>query len=124
MPQVDIKQLQLASHLLVKLQSLLAQYVPTAEVWVYGSRVTSNAHEGSDLDLVLRQPDDLSQDVPGWVELKEALQDSLLPILVDVHLWSRLPVSFHVNIEAAYVVIQPRCEVAQRNSAEIRKAGV
>jgi uncharacterized protein len=57
--------------------------------------------------LVLRQRIDLSQDVQGWDALKHALQESDLPMLVDVHLWSRLPPAFHANIEAAYVVLQP-----------------
>jgi hypothetical protein len=63
------------------------------------------AHGGSDLDIVLRDPSDPTQDVAGWLELKEALQASALPMLVDVHLWSRLPEAFHRNIEAGYVVL-------------------
>ncbi|MBU2393339.1 MAG: hypothetical protein KKH70_08350 [Gammaproteobacteria bacterium] len=41
-----------------------------------------------------------------WYELKEALQQSTLPILVDVHDWALLPKSFHSNIEDEYVVLQ------------------
>ncbi len=88
------------------LQTLLAEEVPHAEVWAYGSRVTGGAHEGSDLDLVLRHPADLTQEVPGWINLQEALQNSALPMLVDLHLWSRLPEAFQRNIEAGYVVLQ------------------
>lgn len=77
-----------------------------AEVWAYGSRVRGCAHEGSDLDLVLRHPQDLERDVEGWLELKEALQESMLPILVEVHLWARPPKAFHGEIEQAYVVLQ------------------
>jgi uncharacterized protein len=62
--------------------------------------------DASDLDLVLRHPQDLSQDVQGVSALREALQARHLPILVDVHLWSRLPVGFHAQIEQAYVEIQ------------------
>ena len=32
--------------------------------------------------------------------------ESPLPMLVDVHLWSRLPASFHPEIERSYVVVQ------------------
>lgn len=106
MPQVELLQLQLSNTQLAELQALLRRYVPHADVWVYGSRVTAMAHEGSDLDVVLRHPTDLSQDVEGWDELKYAIQDSSLPILVDIHLWSRLPTAFHREIENAYVVIQ------------------
>lgn len=106
MPALDVSRLQLPDKYLHTLQTLLTEYVPQAEVWAYGSRVTGGAHEGSDLDLVLRNPADLKQDVEGWFELREALQDSDLPILVDVHLWSRLPKAFHPNIEAGYVVVK------------------
>jgi predicted nucleotidyltransferase len=111
MPQLELARLQLSAAHLAVLQSLLAEYVPIAEVWAYGSRVTGGAHEGSDLDLVLRHPQDLKQEVPDWFELKEALQDSRLPMLVELHLWPRVPVSFHAEIERAYVVIQAGGEV-------------
>ena len=88
------------------MKALLAHKVPQAEVWAYGSRVNGGAHEGSDLDLVLRNPTDLTQDVDGWIELQEALQESALPFLVEVQLWSRLPNAFHRNIEAGYVLVQ------------------
>jgi predicted nucleotidyltransferase len=106
MPQLELSNLQLSQKHLQILQALLLQWVPHAEVWAYGSRVTGGAHEGSDLDLVLRNLVDLTQDVVGWVELNEALQNSMLPMLVEVHLWSRLPEAFYRNIEASYVVVQ------------------
>jgi uncharacterized protein len=106
MPQVELARLQLAPPQLTQLQALLAAHVPAAEVWAYGSRVAGSAHEGSDLDLVLRNPQNLSQDAEGWPELKEALQDSPLPMLVEIHLWPRLPTAFHAEIERAYVVVQ------------------
>ncbi|MBT9504348.1 MAG: nucleotidyltransferase domain-containing protein [Burkholderiaceae bacterium] len=100
------RRLQLEPRHLEVLRSLLMQHVPKAEVWAYGSRVTGNSHEGSDLDLVLRDPLDLTLDVAGWNELQAALQDSPLPMLVEAHLWSRLPASFRPNIEQSHVVIQ------------------
>ena len=106
MPQLELSALQLRPVDLAALRELLARHCPQAEVWAYGSRVTGGAHDTSDLDLVLRNPSDLSQDVEGWDRLNEALQASDLPMLVDVHLWSRLPQAFHANIEAAYVVLQ------------------
>lgn len=106
MPALELTQLQLPKQHLHALQALLKEQVPHAEVWAYGSRVNGGAHEGSDLDIVLRYPADLTQDVEGWFELKEALQNSRLPMLVEVHLWSRLPIAFHRNIEAGYVVVQ------------------
>lgn len=107
MPQVEASQLQISASQLAELRRLLQHYVPHAEVWAYGSRVTGTAHEGSDLDLVLRNPSDIVRDVEGWAELKEAVQASSLPMLVDIHLWSRMPSAFQAEIERAYVVLQP-----------------
>ena len=106
MPRSDLAQLDLSPRHLALLRDILAHHVPDAEVWAYGSRVLGTAHEGSDLDLVMRHPDDLGKDVANWPALQEALQASPLPMLVDVHLWSRLPASFHPEIERSYVVVQ------------------
>jgi predicted nucleotidyltransferase len=106
MPKIDLSHLQLKAQHLQQVQQVLQTHVPDAEVWAYGSRVNGTAQECSDLDVVLRHAQDDSRDVDGWFELKEALQDSTLPILVEVHLWPRLPASFHANIEKNYVVLQ------------------
>ncbi|WGE31446.1 nucleotidyltransferase domain-containing protein [Actinobacillus genomosp. 2] len=87
-------------HLSVILQ-ILAENVPLAEVWAYGSRVNGNGHEGSDLDLVVKGEADLAQ-------LRKAFQSSLLPMLVDIHLWEQIPSNFHTNIQANYVVLQEK----------------
>ena len=41
--------------------ALLRTFVPAAQVWAYGSRISGKAHEGSDLDLVLRNPSALDK---------------------------------------------------------------
>ena len=106
MPPLDPSCLRLAPTHLHTLQALLARYAPSAVAWAYSSRVTGGAHEGSDLDLALRNSTDPAQPVEGWLELKTALQESDLPILVDVHLWAYLPDAFHRVIEQGYVVVQ------------------
>jgi uncharacterized protein len=106
MPQVELSELQISATQLAELRGLLQRHVPHAEVWAYGSRITGMAHEGSDLDLVLRHPTDLTKDIEGWGALKDAVQESSLPMLVDIHLWSHLPSSFHREVENAYVVLQ------------------
>lgn len=88
------------------LRKLLKIHVPDAEVWAYGSRVKGQSHAASDLDLVLRNPTDLSRPQEYFYDLKEALSDSEIPILVDVLDWSRLPESFHAVIEKLHVVVQ------------------
>lgn len=105
MPQVELARLDLPQRVLAALQALLAAHVPDAEIWAYGSRVSGGGHQGSDLDLVLR-PSDGGEEAAGWLDLKEAVQQSSIPIIIDIHLWSHLPPSFHREIEREYVVLQ------------------
>lgn len=106
MPQVDLAHLDLSPAHLKILQQLLVRYVPGVEVWAYGSRVNATAHEGSDLDLVLRYPSDAESEMGDCLDLKEALQESTLPMRVEMHLWSHLPSTFYPEIERRYIVLQ------------------
>ena len=87
------------------IEALLHEHVPDAEVWAYGSRVTGENHDGSDLDLVVRGPE-LEPSGDGFFQLLEAIEKSNIPILVQGHDWARLPESFHRQIEREYVVLQ------------------
>jgi predicted nucleotidyltransferase len=87
------------------LLEILEQCVPTAEVWAYGSRVNGESHEGSDLDLVVRNPGQLNQPQKNLARLREALTESNLPILVEVMDWARVPESFRREIEQRHAVI-------------------
>src|SRR5688572_13598782 len=78
--------LELPAEDLGILRRILAQYAPRSQVWAFGSRVTGGGHAGSDLDLVVRYPEGAC--APKLAELRSALSDSDLPILVDVHDWS------------------------------------
>ena len=98
--------LDLPQKHLQQVQALLREYAPDAEVWAYGSRVTGGGHEASDLDLVLRNPDDLREESHALYDLKEAFTESDLPIRVDIMDWARIPESFHREIERAHVVVQ------------------
>lgn len=73
MPRIELASLQLAPHYLDLLRELLRTYVPHTQVWAYGSRVTGGAHEGSDLDLVLRNPVQLSASCDGLLALNPKL---------------------------------------------------
>ena len=113
MPPPEPDRLALGPRHLDELRALLRRHVPDAEVWAFGSRVAGGAHEGSDLDLVLRHASNLSAPVPGWADLREALQTSTLPMLVEVHDWSQLPASFHAEIERRFVAIASPRAVAR-----------
>ena len=95
-----------------QLKALLDEHVPGVEVWAYGSRVNSESHEGSDLDLALRGPA-LEPLDGGFYDLLEAIEKSNIPILVQAHDWAMLPESFHREIERDYVVVQQGAEPKQ-----------
>jgi len=75
------------------------------EVWAYGSRVSGEAHEGSDLDLVVRTPNLDKLPVDVLMQLKDKIQQSNIPILVELFDWARLPTGFHKNILAQHAVL-------------------
>lgn len=106
MPKLDPSALQLPATYMAMLRPLLQQHVPQAEVWAYGSRVSGEHYEASDLDLVVRNPSDLKQVTDGIWDLQDALIASDIPIQVQVVDWARIPASFHAEIEAGYVVMQ------------------
>jgi uncharacterized protein len=107
MPELPPQKLDLHPDHLKILCTLLLQYLPDSEIWAYGSRVNGNGHDASDLDLVVRQPNNLEQQTREIDELQDALSESNLPIRVELVDWARIPVSFHREIEHAYVVVQP-----------------
>jgi type I restriction enzyme S subunit len=85
------------------LVDLVRQYIPGVAVWAYGSRVKWTARPNSDLDLVVFTAPDQIQLVS---ELKNALAESELPFLVDLHVWDEIPERFREIISGEYVVIQ------------------
>jgi uncharacterized protein len=88
-----------------RLITFLEIYLPDVEVWAYGSRVNGRSHDGSDLDLVLRSPELTPIDIDKLSALDEALRESNIPIIIEVRDWTRLPESFHSEIESNYVVV-------------------
>lgn len=75
------------------------------EVWAYGSRVSGDAHEGSDLDLVLRTPDLKKLPMDVFMNLKEKIQESNIPIVAELFDWAGLPEIFHANMLARHEVL-------------------
>ncbi|MCY4354419.1 MAG: restriction endonuclease subunit S [Truepera sp.] len=99
------KQLALPHHYRQQLELLLREHLPRVEVWAYGSRVNGQSHDGSDLDLVLRSPDLQQIPTDSLASFSEALRESAIPFLVEVHDWARLPESFHPEIEREHLVL-------------------
>ena len=82
---------------------LTGKHLPGIEVWAYGSRVRGNPRRYSDLDLVafIRQGQAAKAD-----GLREAFEESDLPIRVDLFLWDELPETFHEQIREQYAILQ------------------
>jgi predicted nucleotidyltransferase len=100
-----VASLDLRPELLAMVQKILATYLPEAEIIAYGSRVTGTAHEGSDLDLVARDPRKPMIPVGNLGEVRDAFSESNLPILVDIFDWAQIPDSFREEIERSGVVV-------------------
>ncbi len=87
------------------LEGLFREHLLGVEVWAYGSRVNGKSHPGSDLDLVLRAPGLKEIDSLKLYNLKEALEESNIPFLVEARDWVELPKSFHQEIERNYIIL-------------------
>lgn len=79
------------------LKQIFDTYCKNAEIWAYGSRVNGDCHSGSDdLDLVVvsyNEPD------KNLSELKQLINESDIPILVDISEFDTLPKSFQNEIQ-------------------------
>ena len=85
-------------------QTILKKFVPTHEVWAFGSRAKWTAKEYSDLDLCIISKTPLRFSTLGLLE--EAFDDSDLPYKVDVVDWATTSESFRKIIEQDKVVVQ------------------
>ncbi len=73
------------------------------EIWAYGSRVSGDSHEGSDLDIIIRSKNKV--DFNQFLRFREEIINSNIPILVDANLWEKIPQSFQKNILDTYEII-------------------
>lgn len=85
------------------LKNILKEFCPNSEVYAYGSRINGRAHDGSDLDLTIKNfPKD-----KYLFELKEIFSNSNITFLIDVNLYDDLPQSFKDEIDKNNVKIYP-----------------
>ena len=101
MPQID-----LSSHDLNVVCKILKTYASDYTVLAFGSRVKGNAKKYSDLDLAIMTQQPLS--FSKMAILKEAFDESDLPIRVDVVDWTETSETFRKIIEQDKVVIQEK----------------
>lgn len=76
-----------------------------SKILAFGSRVNGEAHDTSDLDLVIIANDKSKIDLDDFLNFKESLQKSNIPIIVQVLDWYRIPESFHKNILSNYELL-------------------
>ena len=84
--------------------AILAEHVPECEVRAFGSRATWTARDYSDLDLAVVGEGPL--DWRTLSKLKEAFEESDLPMRVDVLDWHATSESFRKVIERDYVALR------------------
>lgn len=94
--------LNVKQEYLNELKNIFSNYCPKAEIWAYGSRLTNDCHSGSDLDLTVKTFNDENKYL---YELKELLNDSDIPFLIDINIFDNLPQSFQDEILKNYVKI-------------------
>lgn len=85
-------------------REILQKYVPTYEVWAFGSRVNGNVKPYSDLDLAVIAAEPL--DLQTYADLIDAFSESNLPWKVDIVDWATTSDNFRQIILQKYLVIQ------------------
>lgn len=100
MPQLNLEPIYLS-----QIKAIVKQWQPELEVWAYGSRVNGTSHEASDLDLVVRNPNNLDNPIDNVSEIRQLFRESDLPFLVDVMDWACLSENFHKEIIKQYVIV-------------------
>jgi predicted nucleotidyltransferase len=98
--------LQIPETWQVLLKKIHADYAPDFQVWVFGSRATGTARSGSDLDLYLRHPDDITP-CSTLADIRNALSESNLPIFVDVFDFVSLPAYMKEEVIKTAVCLFP-----------------
>ena len=80
------------------IQRILCQQVPQAQVFAFGSRVSGTPRKYSDIDLAIALPQPLG--LRRLRQLKDAFEDSDLPICVDIVDWSLADPDFKAAVKA------------------------
>ena len=94
--------LNVKEEYLKELKDIFTKYCPKAEIWAYGSRVKNDCHSGSDLDMVVKA---FNEDNKHLCELKDLLNESDIPFLIDIQDFEKLPKYFQDEIKKEYVRI-------------------
>lgn len=115
--------LDLPRKCLAELFDIIQAHAPQMEVLLYGSRISGRAHAASDLDLVIRNPRAPDEPFPGLGALREAITESTIPILVDIHDWALLPAAFRRDIAANNLPFAPAEHSQAAHRAQLEGKG-
>lgn len=96
--------INLKQEYLNELNQIFQKYCPNAEIWAYGSRINGDSHSGSDLDLTVKS---FNEDNKYLSDLKDLLNDSDIPFLIDITEYDKLPETFQKEIKNGYIKIYP-----------------
>ena len=97
--------IDLADQHLLLVKKILLNYLPSARVSVFGSRVKGTAKKFSDLDLSVNNSGPI--DLKVLADLEEAFAESDLPIKVDIVDWHRISEAFQQHINEQAVILRP-----------------
>ena len=95
--------IDLSAEHLRTVRDIVRSHLPGVSVWAYGSRVNGNARRYSDIDLVVFASPEQG---PQLNDLREAFDESDLPLWVDLSSWTDIPDSFSQQIRNKYAVLQ------------------
>ena len=88
--------IDLPPNQLDQVHAIVRQHVRVCEVFAFGSRVSGRARKFSDLDLMIKG--DTAIPWRTLADLREAFEDSDLPILVDVVDWNTCSDQFRSQV--------------------------
>ncbi|HLD45663.1 MAG TPA: nucleotidyltransferase domain-containing protein [bacterium] len=89
-----------APHQLDLIKTILKKHIPDRSVWAFGSRVTGQANQHSDLDLVILGAE--SVDTKTMAMLEYDFQISEIPFRVDLIQWATTSEPFRQVILKQY----------------------
>jgi predicted nucleotidyltransferase len=95
--------IDLSPEHLALLKQLITEHLSECEIRVFGSRIHTMAKPYSDIDIALKCSHPIERQTMN--RLKEALQESTLPIRVDVLDWYTISDEFRQLIEEGYEVL-------------------
>lgn len=100
---IPLSQVDIAPQHLSVVTAVLRRYLPDREVWAYGSRVSGHSWRYSDLDLVVLGDQPMSAMLIE--DLLDDLSETLVPYIVDLKDWHRIPQHWQDEIRRCYAVV-------------------